>query len=252
MKPLNSFRALLIAACLIAGATGCNKTAKNPTFIPKPTTVPVAEDTTATTPIAPKTGPVTTPPVSTPRTIVSTPPPTGSGTLGGSDVPAATKLPLIEDPGARTGGSTLPPGTIDPQTLTQAQKDNQIVRPEGTEDKEVLKAETVHFEYDKSTVKASERPKVERVAAYLRNDPKVSLRVEGNCDERGTEEYNRSLGERRALAVREYLVNLGIAPERITTLSFGEDKPLNQGHDEAAWSENRRGDFVVIRPTNLQ
>jgi peptidoglycan-associated lipoprotein len=72
--------------------------------------------------------------------------------------------------------------------------------------------------------------------------------VEGNCDERGTEEYNRSLGERRALAGREQLIGLGIDSGRVDTLSYGEDKPLSDGHNESAWKQNRRDDFILLTP----
>ena len=74
------------------------------------------------------------------------------------------------------------------------------------------------------------------------------LLIEGHCDERGTEEYNRSLGERRALAVREYLVRLGIQASRIRTISYGFDRPVDNGHNEAAWSKNRRDEFIVLMP----
>jgi peptidoglycan-associated lipoprotein len=113
-------------------------------------------------------------------------------------------------------------------------------------------ADTVYFDFDRSTVKPSELPKLQRVAAYLKSNSGVTLRVEGNCDERGTEEYNRSLGERRALAVRELLIAEGVDPTRVTTLSYGEDKPADTGHDEAAWAKNRRGDFVVLKAKSLQ
>ena len=74
------------------------------------------------------------------------------------------------------------------------------------------------------------------------------MRVEGNCDERGTEEYNRALGERRALAVREELIRLGIGPTEVDTISYGKDRPVAQGHDESAWKLNRRDDFIVLSP----
>jgi len=111
-----------------------------------------------------------------------------------------------------------------------------------------LKAQTVYFDYDKSAIKSSEQPKLEDVANYLKSHADVALKVEGNCDERGTEEYNRSLGERRALSAREYLVRLGIDANRIDTLSYGADKPAESGHSESAWSRNRRDDFVVLMP----
>jgi peptidoglycan-associated lipoprotein len=82
----------------------------------------------------------------------------------------------------------------------------------------------------------------------LKGHPGQALRIEGNCDERGTEEYNRSLGERRALAVREELIRLGIDPTRADTISYGKDRPADPGHDESAWKKNRRDDFIVLSP----
>ena len=115
------------------------------------------------------------------------------------------------------------------------------------EDAEVLKADTVHFDFDSSVIKSSEKPKVSAVADYLKANAGKAVRVEGNCDERGTEEYNRSLGERRALAVREELISLGISPADVDTKSWGKDNPANDaGHDEAAWKQNRRDDFIIL------
>ena len=115
-----------------------------------------------------------------------------------------------------------------------------------TKDPETLKADTVHFEYDSSVVKADEKPKVAAVADYLKSNSSSAVEVQGNCDERGTDEYNRSLGERRALAIREELARLGIDPTRVDTISFGRDHPVDTGHSEAAHRKNRRGDFVVL------
>jgi peptidoglycan-associated lipoprotein len=115
-------------------------------------------------------------------------------------------------------------------------------------DAEALKSETVYFDFDSSVLKGSEKPKVSAVADYLKANSTKAVRVEGNCDERGTEEYNRSLGERRALAVREELIRLGIDPTRADTISYGKDKPVAQGHDESAWKQNRRDDFIVLSP----
>ena len=115
------------------------------------------------------------------------------------------------------------------------------------EDAQTLKTETVYFDFDSSAIKSSERPKVSAVADYLKANAAKAVRVEGNCDERGTEEYNRALGERRALAVREELVRLGIAPTRVDTISYGKDKPLDPGHNEEAWSNNRRAEFDLSK-----
>ena len=116
------------------------------------------------------------------------------------------------------------------------------------ENRDALKENSVHFAYDSSVIRSADKSKVSAVADYLKANPKAAVRVEGNCDERGTEEYNRSLGERRALAGREELVRLGIESGRVDTLSYGEDKPVNSGHNDTAWKENRRDDFVVLMP----
>jgi len=114
-------------------------------------------------------------------------------------------------------------------------------------DREALKAQTAYFEYDKFGIKSSEKNKLEAVAAYMRANEDKDVLVEGHCDERGTEGYNLSLGDRRALSLRELLVtSYGVSAERVHTISYGEAKPAVDGHDEAAWSQNRRGEFVVL------
>jgi peptidoglycan-associated lipoprotein len=117
------------------------------------------------------------------------------------------------------------------------------------QDRTALAQQTVLFDFDSSAVKSSEQSKVDAVAAYLQNAPaNVALLIEGHCDERGTEEYNRSLGERRALALREALASQGVSPMRVTTRSFGEDRPAVPGNNESAYRQNRRGEFVVLTP----
>ena len=120
------------------------------------------------------------------------------------------------------------------------------------EDRETFKGNTVYFEYDKSAIKSSELAKIAAVAEHLKSHADASLAVEGHCDERGTEEYNRSLSERRALSIRERLVNLGVSADRVTTEAFGEDKPADLGHDDSAWSKNRRGEFILLIPPSLK
>jgi len=142
--------------------------------------------------------------------------------------------------GTVPGGETPIGGGQLPEDLNDLSRFNQ--------DRETLAAHIVHFDFDSAVVKSSEKANVEAVAAYMKSTPKVALLVEGHCDERGTEEYNRALGERRALALREALVSSGADASRITTRSFGEDKPVAVGHDESAWKQNRRGEFVVLHP----
>ena len=117
-----------------------------------------------------------------------------------------------------------------------------------TPDHEAFAANTVYFDLDRATVKASEQSKIEAVAGHLRSNAGDAVEIEGHCDERGTEAYNLSLGERRALAIREYLANLGIDPQRIHTISYGETHPVDLGHKESAWKKNRRGAFILLKP----
>jgi peptidoglycan-associated lipoprotein len=104
--------------------------------------------------------------------------------------------------------------------------------------------EPVYFGFDASNLQPSEMSKIEAVATHLKQTGRVVI-VEGNCDERGSNEYNLSLGEIRAIAIRDYLVTLGVNVQSIQTKSYGEEKPAVVGSNEAAWSKNRRGEFAV-------
>ena len=118
---------------------------------------------------------------------------------------------------------------------------------DAAENRVALAPQTVYFGFDRNAIAESEQPKLAEVAAYLQSNPNVQLKVEGYCDNRGTEEYNRSLGERRAIAVREYLIQVhNVNPGRITTVSFGEDRPASPGNTEADHALNRRAEFVVL------
>ena len=103
----------------------------------------------------------------------------------------------------------------------------------------------IHFDYDKSFIREEDKPTLRAVADYLMANPKASILIEGHCDERGTAEYNIALGERRAESAKSYLVSLGVKPGDLPTVSFGEEKPLDPGHDETAWAKNRRAHFVL-------
>lgn len=105
--------------------------------------------------------------------------------------------------------------------------------------------EPVMFAYDSSQVNPEEAGKVEAVATYLKKGKAQGVIVEGHGDERGSREYNLALGERRALAIRDYLISLGVDPSVIQTKSYGEEMPTAMGHDESAWRQNRRGVFAI-------
>ena len=112
---------------------------------------------------------------------------------------------------------------------------------------QAFESEPVYFDYNSPDLRAQYRPVLEKKAAWLKSHPEYSLKIEGHCDERGTAEYNLALGERRAKVVMSYLVSLGVSPGRISTISYGEERPNASGHDERAWSKNRRADFRLSK-----
>ena len=106
----------------------------------------------------------------------------------------------------------------------------------------------VYFDFDKYDIRGDASPALRDNAETIRSHPDWrSVTIEGHCDERGSEEYNLALGERRAVAVRAYLVNLGVASSKLETVSFGEERPAVSGHDESSWKYNRRAEFGVNR-----
>ena len=111
-------------------------------------------------------------------------------------------------------------------------------------------AEAVHFDYDKADLQAADLPKLDRKLAIFQAHPRLEVQVAGNCDERGSDEYNLALGERRAAAAKRYLVAHGVAADHIAIVSYGKERPLDPGHTEDAWAKNRRDDFVVTRGAN--
>jgi len=115
-------------------------------------------------------------------------------------------------------------------------------------DRDALATQTVYFELDRSEIHPDDLGKVEAVAGILAQDAQNKVLIEGHCDERGTEEYNRALGERRALSVRDALSGLGVSADRVRTMSYGEDRPADPGLNDAAYSRNRRGEFVLLKP----
>jgi peptidoglycan-associated lipoprotein len=104
----------------------------------------------------------------------------------------------------------------------------------------------IHFDYDKYDVRRVDEEILRENAAFLKKNPKMKIQIEGHCDERGTVEYNLALGERRANSMKRYLVSLGIASDRISTISYGKERPLDPGHNEEAWAKNRRAHIVVL------
>lgn len=104
----------------------------------------------------------------------------------------------------------------------------------------------VYYNFDSSDVVGDQVSRIEVNADFSKNNAALPIRIEGNCDPRGTNEYNMALGERRALSAKKYLVNLGVDETKLTTVSYGEERMLLHGHDELSWAQNRRADFVVV------
>lgn len=105
---------------------------------------------------------------------------------------------------------------------------------------------SIYFDFDSARLSESARSTLTKNAAALSRETMAKIRVEGNCDERGSAEYNLALGERRAKEAQQYLITLGIQPALVSIVSYGKEKPAVQGNDEAAWSKNRRDEFIVI------
>lgn len=159
-----------------------------------------------------------------------------------SEAGPATPAPVVTPENGDTGGmaSTEEPlESSGPAALAGAQT---IL--EGRTSAPLL---PIYFDFDKSNIRADQVERIKKNGIFLQSTPGIAVRIEGNCDERGTNEYNAALGERRALSAKKYLVNLGVSSSRLTTISYGEEKPLLHGHDELSWAQNRRADFVINR-----
>lgn len=128
------------------------------------------------------------------------------------------------------------------QTENEARQDGSLSK---TPDEEQL-FEKVYFDFDRYDIRPDAVRALEKNAKVLRANPAIRIQIEGHCDERGTAEYNLSLGHNRGNAVRRYLMDLGIASERLSIVSYGKERPVAFGHNEAAWSKNRRAEFVIL------
>jgi peptidoglycan-associated lipoprotein len=104
----------------------------------------------------------------------------------------------------------------------------------------------VYFDFDRYEIRADGAAIIQAKAAFLQQYPNIRTEIQGHCDERGTEVYNMALGDRRAKATYNYITSLGIGGSRLSTVSYGKERPLDPGHNEAAWARNRRAQFVVV------
>jgi peptidoglycan-associated lipoprotein len=172
------------------------------------------------------------------------------GACGGKKRPPA----VTTDPGSRPAAestTTQPtepldsgPGVVGMTETTPSVEDYSLSDPVSGEGGPL---DDVHFDYDSATLTDAARATLERHAVWLQARRSAKVTVEGHCDERGTVDYNLALGDQRARAVRDYLVSLGVAADRLQTVSLGKERPLDTGANEAAWARNRRAHFVVSR-----
>jgi len=152
--------------------------------------------------------------------------------------------PVLQPP-TDTGAPSTPPSTTTPPSAPTA--------PPAAADAEAVRAalvrdlgNVIHFDYDQDLVKPEDRPILDRKAEILRANPGLRIRISGHADDRGSDEYNLVLGNKRALAARQYLVGKGIDAGRIDVTSFGEERPADPAENEAAWALNRRAEFEII------
>jgi peptidoglycan-associated lipoprotein len=107
---------------------------------------------------------------------------------------------------------------------------------------------TIYFDFDQYNIKDEFKQTLRQNADWIRDHPEFNVVIEGHCDERGTNEYNLALGDRRAGSTRQYLTSLGVPANRLRTITYGEERPAVNGHDESAWSRNRRAQFLIVKP----
>lgn len=173
---------------------------------------------------------------------------------GGSHRPpvVATTAPAGS---AASGGETAPTPEPDSGQPLDVGPDVQPVRDEGAHGQEIVGGADgeagpladVYFDFDQANLSDATKETLHQHAQWLQRHPELNLTIEGHCDQRGTVEYNLALGDLRAQAVREYLVSLGVAADRLAPVSYGKERPVDPDTGEAAWAKNRRAHFVVSR-----
>ncbi len=149
-------------------------------------------------------------------------------------------------PKVNTGTETTPPppGDNSSTEITPLPPANPDDAGAVSSDRRISELRTVYFDYDSADLSEDTKAALAANGSWLLSHSDVQVQIEGHCDERGTDEYNLALGDKRAQAVSDFLVSYGVAPDRLTTISYGEEKPTDMGHDESAWAKNRRAEFM--------
>jgi peptidoglycan-associated lipoprotein len=165
-------------------------------------------------------------------------PPMGPGLAGPGGAGYGTA------PGSEAG-TDIGSGVLTDEKLRALGITTEEQKREFLKQKEAFENEDIHFDFDSASIREDAKPILLKKAEFLKKYPTLAITIEGHCDERGTSEYNLALGERRAHSAWQYLVNLGIAPNRMQMISYGKERPIATGHDEASWAKNRRAHFVI-------
>jgi peptidoglycan-associated lipoprotein len=165
---------------------------------------------------------------------------------------AKKEIVKSEEPVAAVKPVETTPPPAKPEMAPQPVKESPIVKEEPVKPMAPAAAEVsldkIYFDFDSFILSPASRETLKKNASYLLNENKsVKIRIEGNCDERGSDEYNLALGEKRAKSALDYLATLGVAADRLSFISYGEEKPADTGHDEAAWAKNRRVEFIIVK-----
>ena len=210
---------VLVGVGVVLGA-GCRS--QNPTKLTSiPGLTPIVNNPTPTSPV----GPVN---------------PAGPGP--GTSLPGGPTGPTVTPTGPANPPIVVNPSPNPPPGPNQEFANFNNTRP----NYEFFRGQTVYFDYDSAALRPGDMVNIEFVARHLLSQPNHLLYVEGHCDERGTEQYNLSLGERRAQAVRDQLMAFGISSDRVQTISYGEKQPVVEGAGETSYQANRRGEFVLM------
>lgn len=159
-------------------------------------------------------------------------------------VPATTAKPSDQAKPAVTPAKQA--ATTPATQIAAAAAPSQVAQKVSSSSQLQSALEKIYFDFDSANLSESARATLTKNADALKKETSAKIRIEGNCDERGSAEYNLALGERRARSAKQYLTTLGVKADRLTVISYGKEKPAVQGSDEAAWTKNRRDEFVVI------
>lgn len=251
MKPFGIANLLVVATALALTGAGCKHVQKPVTPLQGSRGAPVPGPNLAgpvkpgpVTPVAPVAPVTSVTPTNGVTKITTNPPDVGGGQPVKPDDGTRT-TPIVQNPTPPSAAPketilTTPPGETPQPSIDLLEN---MVPDEG-----YFAGQTVYFDFDSAVVRKTQQGRADAVGDELKAKPECKLMVDGHCDERGTEEYNRALGERRALAVREYLLKFGIGPDRIFTRTWGENRPAVDAHNEDAWSKNRRAEFILLNP----